>query len=334
MTDNMKMQATILALIFMIVPPCYATARDTISHFVFFSQEREHIHDPAFYTNSGVDGAQITYTWKKLEPQKDLYDFSEIEEDLMFLQSKGKRLFIQIQDVSFSTVRINVPQYIINNNEYRGGVYQQSWSGEDGKQVMGGWVARRWDPAVADRYRKLLIELAKRFDGRIEGINLPETSLDLKGPNGEFPEGYTSDNYVNEYKKTMLVMKNNFKRSVSILYANFMPEDSLNDLKKLYNYAGEIKMGMGGPDIKVYRRAQMKNSYPLIRGLSGISVTGVAVQDGNYSVDNPKTGKQVTINEILDFARNYLKLNYIFWCTEEPYYSSEVLPMLQKLSEK
>jgi hypothetical protein len=62
--------------------------------------------------------------------------------------------------------------------------------------------------------------------------------------------------------------------------------------------------------------------------LHGIVPTGVAVQHGNYEVINPKTGKQVTVPEILDFGKNYLRLNYIFWCTEEPYYSKQVLPLL------
>ena len=88
---------------------------------------------------------------------------------------------------------------------------------------------------------------------------------------------------------------------------------------------------MGGPDIKVFKYFQMENSYPLIRNMAGIVPTGVAVQEGNYEVINPKTGKKVTVSEILDFAKNYLQLDYVFWCNEEPYYSKQVLPLLQSL---
>jgi hypothetical protein len=59
--------------------------------------------------------------------------------------------------------------------------------------------------------------------------------------------------------------------------------------------------------------------------------TGVAVQDGNYDHINPKTGRQVTIREIYEFARDYLKLKYIFWCIEEPYFSRDVIPFLNQL---
>ena len=78
-----------------------AFSQTGIKHFIFFSRDRENIHDSAFYSNPGVSGAQITYPWKRLEPQKDQYDFSEIEEDLNFLKSKGK-------EVIYSTTRCNI----------------------------------------------------------------------------------------------------------------------------------------------------------------------------------------------------------------------------------
>lgn len=125
----------------------------------------------------------------------------------------------------------------------------------------------------------------------------------------------------------MKVTRESFKRSTPLLYANFMISGQ-KGLKELYDYAEQIHMGMGGPDIKVNKPFQMANSYPLIRAISGKVITGVAVQEGNYDELNVKTNKKVTVPEILNFAQNYLKLDYIFWCTEEPYYTKEVLPLL------
>jgi len=304
-----------------------------IKHFIFFSLDRENIHDSAFYSNPGVSGAQVTYPWKRLEPQKDQYDFSEIEEDMNFLNSKGKKLFIQLQDVTFDSARYPVPKYILTDSAYHGGADPQYYFYDDdeNKAEKAGWVSRRWDPAVAERFHKLLTALGQKFNGKIEGINLQETAVAF-GENGKlFPQGFTYENYRDAIKENMKVLKQVFPNSVAIMYANFMYEhgESKSNLKDLYNYAKEIKMGMGGPDIKVYRKYQMENSYPLIRDLHGIAPTGVAVQHGNYDVINPKTGKQVTVPEILDFAENYLRLNYIFWCTQEPYYSKQVLPLLK-----
>jgi len=37
----------------------------------------------------------------------------------------------------------------------------------------------------------------------------------------------------------------------------------------------------------------------------------------------------VTITELIEFATDYLKADYIFWCTEEPYYSNEVVTFMR-----
>ena len=303
-------------------------AQTNIKHFVFVSRDREKIHEPAFYNNKGIAGAQIKYPWKQLEPEKDKYDFSAIEEDIAFLELHHKKLFIQLQDVTFDSTVYAIPKYLLNDTLYHGGAASQYGFTREHRPVKEGWVARRWDPAVAKRFHHLLAELGRRFDGRIEGINLPETAVDFPHEPGLIPTGFSGAAYLEAVKATMLVMKNCFKKSVPLQYANFMPGDSKTELEEVYRYAKEIKLAMGGPDIKVYRPFQMKNSYPLIRELYGIVPTGVAVQDGNYNVINPQTGKPVTLPEIQAFAHDYLKLTYIFWCTEEPWYSKEVLPML------
>lgn len=328
----MKITAgSIILLLLSIAFPRIVSAQDTIRQFIFFSQEREAISDSSFYLNTNITGAQITYPWKRLEPQKDKYDFSEIENDLAFLKSKGKELFIQIQDVTFDSTFFAVPKYILTDQVYNGGVNSQFDTDPDGKMVKAGWVARRWDPAVAERFFRLLKKLSSQFDGRIEGINLPETSVDFPEKEELFPPGFTYKIYVDAIKKYMQELRTDFRKSTPIIYANFMPGDSNEGLISIYNYAREIGLGVGGPDIMVYRKFQMKNSYPLIKNMSGIVPTGMAVQDGNYSVINPNTGVQVTVPEIYDFAANYLKLSYIFWCTEEPFYSKDVLPFLKSI---
>src|SRR4051794_16194362 len=281
---------------------CYAQKQ--IKHFIFFSRDRDSINNPDFYLNKGVEGAQITYPWRKLEPQKDQYDFSEIEEDLAFLKSKGKKLFIQIQDVTFDSTQFAAPKYILTDTIYHGGANSQYEFNIEHIPVKAGWVARRWDPTVAQRFHQLLIKLSQQFDGRIEGINLPETSVELPEKNGLLPTGFSRRTYLEAIKKNMQVLRENFRKSTPLQYANFMPGDSKEDLKNIYDYAKQIKLGIGGPDLKVYKEFQMMNSYPLIQDMDGIAPTGVAVQEGNYNVINPKTGKQVTITEILDFAKN------------------------------
>ncbi len=36
-------------------------------------------------------------------------------------------------------------------------------------------------------------------------------------------------------------------------------------------------------------------------------------------------------NELYRFAQDHLRLDYVFWGTQEPYYSDEILPYLRNL---
>jgi len=110
-------------------------------------------------------------------------------------------------------------------------------------------------------------------------------------------------------------------------YANFMHDPAA--LREVYVRARELNVALGGPDLLPYKPGQMSNSYPLLREFSGSVPTGIAVQEGNYEHVNPKTGKQVTIPDLIDFATDYLNVDYVFWCTQEPFYSKKLIPLLQ-----
>ena len=308
-----------------------------IHHYVFFGGDWDGIKNAkTFLENPNIEGAQVIYTWRLLERGKDEYNFAPIRENLELLEAHGKKLWIQLQDVSFSESRINVPQYLLTDSIYHGGAAKQYNipGDDDSKAVLSGWVARRWDPAVQERFHKLLSALGKEFDGRIAGINLPETSL-VFGTSGRlFPAGFSHDAYRRSIIVNMKALKLAFPRSVAMQYANFMPGEwrPTNDkgyLRDVYNAARAAGVGVGGPDLMPYREGQLKSSYPLIHEVANSIPTGIAVQDGNLAEINPKTGKPVSVNELLDFAMNYLRVDYIFWGMEEPYYSRDVLPILR-----
>jgi hypothetical protein len=67
----------------------------------------------------------------------------------------------------------------------------------------------------------------------------------------------------------------------------------------------------------------------LIRTASKKIKKGVAVQDGDYVNLDPKTGKAMTVAEMVAFAKNYLRLDYVFWCTEKPFYSEGLVKELE-----
>jgi hypothetical protein len=308
-----------------------------VHHFVYFGLERQGIAAEAFLS-SAAEGAQLKYTWRELEPAKGHYDFTKVRADLTFLRSHNKKLFLQIQDVSFDAAVANVPDYLRSEKEYHGGAAPQyEWKeGHEDQAKAAGWVARRWDPAVRRRFQLLLQALGKDFDGAVEGVNLPETSVDFGESGKLFPPGFTCETYRDGIVENMAALQRAFPRSVTMQYANFMPCEWLpwkdgGYLESIYRQARRLGVGVGGPDLLPYRKGQMNHAYVRMRASAGIVPTGVAVQEGNYGYTNPQTGKRITVDELAKFANEYLHVDYLFWFNEAPFYERDVLPFLNGL---
>jgi len=327
----MKIVSTALSGVLIFLAFSSSLAAKPLHHYVFFGQDREKIKDTKLFLETpAFEGAQIAYTWRQLEQGKDNYDFSEIREDLAFLNAHGKKLWIQLQDVSFSSNRVPVPKYLLNDPQYNGGADKQ-WripGNDESEAVQEGWMARRWDPAVQERLYKLFAALGKEFDGRIEGINLSETAAVFGSSGKLFPKGYTEEIYREAIITNMKALKAAFPKSIAMQYANFMP-GGRPDLELVYKAAHASHIAVGGPDLLPFRPFQQENSYPLLRESSGKVRTGLAVQDGNYGDIDRKTGKPAGIGKLMKFAADDLRLDYIFWCTEEPYFSTELVPFLK-----
>jgi hypothetical protein len=310
-------------------------------HYVFFSRDRARIAESSFLDAANIEGAQLKYSWRELEPSRDKYDVDLVLRDLAYLEQHGKRLFIQVQDVTFASDGddVNVPDYLRTGSAFHGGVARtyDALGDDELKAKPDGWVARRWDPAVRARFIALLQTLGRALDGRIEGISLPETSLDLGASTRLHPPGFTYTSYLDAVKQTMTAARAAFPRSRVIQYANFMPGewlpvDDQGYLREVYAHANRLGVGVGGPDLLPGRKGQLNHSYALIPDRAPGVVAGIAVQDGNLAERNPSTGKLFSVEELYGFARDRLKLDYIFWGTQEPYYSRDVLPFLTSVS--
>jgi len=336
-SPHMKRIPALLSSILLVLICSASLAAKPLHHYVFFGQDREKIKETkSFLETKSFEGAQVAYSWRQLEPEKDKYDFSRIREDLAFLAAHGKKLWIQIQDVTFSERWVPVPKYLLQDPQYHGGADRQYVykDGDEERAVGAGWAARRWDPAVQERFHKLLRALGKEFDGRIEGINLAETSVSFGETGRLYPRGYSPETYPDAIVTNLKALKRAFPKSIALQYANFMPgewrpSEDKGYLRAVYQAAREAKVGLGGPDLLPYQPGQMGSSYSLIKETGGRISVGVAVQDGNYEHVNPKTGKRVTIAEQIEFATEYLKADYVFWCTEEPYFSTDLVPFLR-----
>lgn len=308
---------------------------DSIKHFVYFARDRDLIYDHAFLSVRRFEGAQIMYSWKQLESQKGQYDFSIIQEDNNYLLKHNKKLFIQLQDATFNPKYKGVPAYLLTT-EYDGGVIQQLE--EDGEPF--GWVAKRWNVKVQERFALLLEALGKEFDGKIEGINLQETAI---GASNTADSTFSPEIYFHAVKTNMLALKNAFPKSSTMLYANFMPGEWLpwedeGYLRSIYKYGEEIGVGLGGPDLMVQRKAQLNHALKMMHEGTYTVPIGIAIQDGNYL---GKTGADKDYNEHIEsvpserenkvpllhaFAKNFLRVKYMFWVNQEPYFKEDVIP--------
>ena len=305
-------------------------------HYIFFNRDRVRIRDAALLGTPAIAGAELKYTWKELEPKRDAYAFAPVLADLAFLEAHHKRLVIQLQDATFDE-RLNVPDYLRADSSFHGGAARKyaAESATDTLARFAGWVARRWDPAVQARFAKLLQALAGQVGPRIEVLVLPETAVEFGGGERNRPAGFTFEAYVDGIKAQMLAARAAFPAARVIQYANFMPGEWLpkNDhgyLRAVYALADSVGVGVGGPDLMPHRKELRAHSYPLIaaRRRPGVPA-GVAVQNGNLAASDPVTGRPVTVPELFAFARDSLRLDYIFWGTQEPYYSRDVLPWLR-----
>lgn len=309
-------------------------ANDSIQHFVYFARDRESLIDHPLLFHPRFKGAQIMYSWRQFEIEKGQYDFSGLKEDYEYLKKYGKKIFIQLQDVTFGQKYKAIPDYLYTA-EYNGGAVLQY----DNEGKPGGWVSKRWNKKVRERFALLLQALGKEFDGKIEGINLQETAI---GVNSKPDSSFSEQGYINGLKENMLALKKAFPTSTVMIYANFIPGEWLpgNDkgyLRGIYQYAEEIGVGLGGPDLMVTKKGQLNHILALMHEGHYTVPLGIAVQDGNYigktgdADDEAERKSHSNIVPLLHaFAKDFLRVNYMFWANQEPYFKEDVAPCFSK----
>jgi hypothetical protein len=268
-----------------------------------------------------IGGAQVVYDWRALEPSKGRYDFSSIERDLAVAQALHKQLFIQVQDRFFEPGARNVPDYLLRERQYGGGLAKQADSGGEGHSGGSGWVTKQWNPAVRVRFQALLGALGKRFDGRIAGVNLPETAADLTSAERE--HGFSCDAYFDGELENLAFARRVFRRSAVVQYVNFWPcgwNNAHGYMQRTFEFAVKNGVGLGGPDIAPFQKAHMHNAYPFFHQYKGrLKLVAMAVQEPTLTYTNPTTGKRSSRDDILQFASDYLGVDVIFWTPEAPW---------------
>jgi len=311
--------------------------KDSIQHFVYFARDRESIIDHPLLTHPLFEGAQVMYSWRDFEPEKGRYDFSILKEDYEYLKKYGKKVFVQLQDATFNPKYKAVPDYLFTEEYGEGAAIQY-----DEEEKPAGWVAKRWNKKVRERFALLLEALGKEFDGKIAGINLQETAIGVRKKD----PGFSDKEYVIGLKENMLALKKSFPSSTTMIYANFIPGewlpwDDKGYLRSIYKYGEEIGVGLGGPDLMVTRKGQLNHALALMHEGKFTVPIGIAIQDGNYV---GKTGADLDYDEDAEkgksrknivpllhgFAKDFLRVKYMFWVDQDPYFQEDVLPCFSR----
>jgi hypothetical protein len=303
----------------------------TMRQFVYLGQDELILNLPIL-ERPDIAGAQIMYVWMNLEPEKDAYDFSMIEDDLALAKARGKTIYIEVLDRFFTPKSRYLPKYMLQDPEYGGGLAPQVQT----EPPMSGWAARQWDPKVRARFQALLQALARQFDGRIAGIILTETavSIDPKNP----PKGFDCDGYFEAEKENALAARRAFKRSHVVQYVNFWPCEFANSrgyMSRFFEFAAANGIGVGGPDVVPWRKGQMLSSYAFIRVYQDkVPVVAMAVQEPTLEYLNPETGKPFTRRDFERFAAVYLGVDDLFWSKDSPWLRENPPPPPPAAGEK
>ncbi|WP_295628802.1 glycoside hydrolase [uncultured Nitrosomonas sp.] len=272
-------------------------------------------------------GMQLRYLWGWLEKSPGVYDFSSIDKHLAKLTAMNKRLVIQVQTKSFEANWKLIPDYL-KTAEYEGGAFAfRDW----GSTTIDGYNIKLWNTNVRNRLTALLKAMGERYNSHpnFEGIGMIETAM------GQAVTPLTTAQTDKWFDNLIIVQQKArtfFPNTMTIQEINY-PREYLKQIT-----SAMVKMGgaLGCPDIYpdepglnfVGDAYSPQGAYPYFAQLSGIVPIAPTVEKVNYlNTRGDKKGHVPTVQEILVFARNELKPNYIFW-QRLPEYVGQVLEVM------
>jgi len=295
---------------------------------------------PGYFMNIGVTDSVVTaaskisaypfvgikkyYNWRDIEPTEGVYDFSQIESDLAYLESVGKRLWIAILDTTHNSINPpRTPRYMWTDPKY--GCDPRKYGNYEITAGYGGWLPCIWNENVQARYAALYQALGKRFNNEpyFEGINLYETSW----PKGDAASGYSVQNLRNAFVANALALKKAFPDKSVIQMINFASFD-------LAAFAAEMTqngIGLGGPDIFLLPEKQLlrDTAYPLQLQYHNDVPVAIDAQQPDFTRINYDLGRPNNAAELRQGAVDLINPWYMFWADIEPYISSDVFPTVE-----
>ena len=200
-----------------------------------FASKRAERHDwySKIRNNPNFKGGLITATWGTIEPRQGVYDFSEIDADLAYLKSIGKKFIIEVWWMNYWHNIANargqgwVPDYMIDNGCAIGSTYES-----------GGYTIQFHKAECMDRLIALFQALGKRYDADpdVEQIIVTE-------PSTPYPT-WNADQYLVQFKRLMPLLAASWPRTNRVFYMNWFAQPG-----EMIAAMAANGVGVGGPDI-------------------------------------------------------------------------------------
>ena len=250
---------------------------------------------------TSFQGIEISVVWRMLEPTKDNYDFSFIDEALDVVNQNDKHLILLLADRMLSEAFLPVPDYLTEDPQYGGGYALFG---------NGGLTTAFWNENVLERYWKLMRELGRRYNGtdNVEVITFSESALSFDSQ--PVPVGYTSENYIAYLQERVEVAREAFpntlvKQGFNWGYTGIIPEHSYNHF-----------VGFHGPDVvpddERYPTKNRIAAYEYYEQYAGILPMSCDVQSPELRKPVAEWG-EFTIEGIYHMGVDVLKLNHMCW---------------------
>lgn len=273
------------------------------------------LDEVTFLDEPAIRGVNIRYSWAKLEPEKGKYDFSQIHQDLKKLARHNKQLVVFLTDKTFRPGAMALPDYMMQDYALPG--------------KKGGISPKRWDDGFVERVLALMEAMGKELDTHpnLEGVAFQETALSVNEDELQ-KAGYTPEAYRDALKAQLIGSSKAFPHTRIFWYQNFIPGEP-SYLEEVIKAVAPYHVALGGPDILPYRTSLHELSS-LYRRYSDKMVLFCSAQPDSYrhhkddlsmvGVEEYRGGLKpihkdgyVPMEQIFEYGRDTLRLNYIFW---------------------
>jgi len=234
------------------------------------------------------------------------YRLAGIQSDLDWCWARGLRLIVMIQDKTF-VMENPLPQYLAHKAVPNRGR---------------GYTSLRWDPVVAARMTRLLVQISSRFKNHsaFEGLGAEETAPSLTAAQLDSFD-YTPTRYLDTYVSQIKSVAAAAPGVRSFWHFNYVPRGT-NPAEYVVSRTPGCPRVVGGPDCWPNDETLRRVSYPQYPKVADRVPTSIVMSQYSYEQLNPD-GTYMSMQKVFDFARTNLRISYAFWAPMGQPYTSK-----------